>query len=207
MVGGLPLTEAAEAKQSENVLQNIRNILKGRGQKPIATGDALRWYRDAIREMGKVTPSTLMGDSKMLGGDAFIGKMFFYQYDPKWKKVLPYYDTFPLVIPIEIYNDGWLGLNLHYLSNSERAVLFEKLLDFATDRKMNKATRLQVTYSMLKGVAKYKEHTPCIKRYLRTHVVSRVLKVDAPYWEIALYLPVERFKKQPKTKVWKMARR
>lgn len=203
-VGSLNLTED---QKHTNALQTLRSILKGKGPKPIGTGDAYRWYRSAIQEMGKVTPSTLMQDSKFLGANAFIGKMFMYQYDPKWKKVLPYYDTFPLVIPIELYDDGWLGLNLHYLSNSERAVLFEKLLDFATDTKMNSATRLMVTYGMLKGVARFKEHTPCIKRYLRTHVMSRILRVDAPYWEIALYLPVERFKKQSKTKVWKLARK
>ena len=42
------------------------------------------------------------------------GKMYFYFYDPKYKAVLPIYDRFPLVIPIEPYPDGFLGLNLHY---------------------------------------------------------------------------------------------
>ena len=34
--------------------------------------------------------------------------MFFY--DPKGRNTLPYYDTFPLVLPLEEYPDGFLGI-------------------------------------------------------------------------------------------------
>lgn len=197
------LVEATEEMKNYSALQAIREILKGKGKEPINPADALNWYRTALRQLGGINATTLLQDRKNLGGGAFIGKMFFFQYDPKWKKKLPYYDTFPLVIPISILDDGILGLNLHYLPYIERATLFEKLLDFATDKRLNSKTRLEVTYGMLKGVAKYMEHTPCIKRYLNNHIVSKILKMDAPYWKIALYLPVENFKKQPKTTVWK----
>lgn len=204
VTGGQQLTEEEVKQQNLNVLGTLRKTLKGRGKKLLGSGDALRWYRGAISSLGKnVSPTMLLADPNIKHiAEAFIGKMFFYQYDPKWKKTLPYYDTFPLIIPVEIYGDGWLGLNLHYLPPAERAVLLEKLLDFATDKKMDKKTSLQVSYAFLKGVAKFKEATPCVKRYLSDHVRSEVLQVDAPDWMTAIYLPVERFKKKPKTYVW-----
>ena len=45
--------------------------------------------------------------------DAVIGRMYFFYYDAKNKDKLPQWDRFPLVLPIERYGNGFLGLNLH----------------------------------------------------------------------------------------------
>ena len=50
-----------------------------------------------------------------------IGKMYMFLYDPKHKDTLPYYDSFPLIFPIEFYGDSFLGINLHYLPPVMRA--------------------------------------------------------------------------------------
>ena len=82
-----------------------------------SAGDApqsIRWYRNKIREFGKPTPLDLIRDGRRTTKpSAFNLNMFVY--DPKYKKTLPYYDTFPLVLPLERYSDGFLGLNFHYL--------------------------------------------------------------------------------------------
>lgn len=156
------------------------------------------WFIKNVRSsfMMGVTPQQLLNDDKTkLTIEAFIGKLFFFFYDPKTKETLPYYDRFPLVIPIEMTGDGFIGLNLHYLDVYNRILLLDKLLDFATDRNMDEKTRLIATWKMLKGVSRYERVYPCIKRYLGNHVRSRFVPVDAPYWEIAVALPVERFAK------------
>ena len=43
--------------------------------------------------------------------DLSFSRLNMFFYDPKLKKKLPYYDTFPLVLPLENYSDGFLGLN------------------------------------------------------------------------------------------------
>jgi hypothetical protein len=58
-----------------------------------------------------------------------IGKMYSFVYDPKTKEQLPYYDIYPLVFPIEYYNDGFLGINLHYLPPVLRARLMDALYE------------------------------------------------------------------------------
>ena len=46
----------------------------------------------------------------------------------KLKNKLPYYDRFPLTLPIEQYSDGFLGINLHYLSILMRIRLLDRLM-------------------------------------------------------------------------------
>ena len=54
-----------------------------------------------------------------------------FVYGPKHAKKLPYYDTFPLVLPLERYSDGFLGMNFHYLPIPLRMKLLDKIFDFA----------------------------------------------------------------------------
>ena len=73
-----------------------------------------------------------------------IGKMYFYFYDPKTKDTMPYYDLIPLVIPIERYNDGFLGLSLHYIHPKHRMILFDKLSDTISKNTYDENTKLKI---------------------------------------------------------------
>jgi len=116
------------------------------------------------------------------------GKMAAYFYDPKTKDKLPYYDRFPLILCVKMYSNGFLGLNFHYLSPLLRA----RLMD-AIDRAES------INWDAL---ARIKEVRPTVKRYLWSHITSKVVIVDDDEKEIALFLPTERFKKENKLVVW-----
>ena len=60
-----------------------------------------------------------------------MGGLYYFLYDPKTKNDLPYYDKFPLVMPLKRDADGFLGLNLHYLPLNYRINFMRKLLPFA----------------------------------------------------------------------------
>ena len=62
----------------------------------------------------EVAPSELFASGKLLGRLS-AGRMSMFFYDPKFKNRLPYYDTFPLVLPLETMRGGFIGLNFHYL--------------------------------------------------------------------------------------------
>lgn len=120
-----------------------------------------------------------------------IGKMYFFWYDPKHKDTLPMYDRFPLVFPIERYPDGFLGLNLHYLSFNERSALLNTMMKFRNNNKMNATTKLRVTYDLLNSTSRIAgAMRPCIKRYLFTQVRSSFVEVTADEWDKAMQLPV-----------------
>ena len=164
------------------------------------------WFRSIVnRTKGKFsneTPQTILSQSENLVSKSVLGKMYFYSYDPKWKNDLPWYDTFPLVFPIERYTDGFLGLNFHYLAPKHRAILMDQLKMFANNKKYDETTKLKLTYNMLSGFKKIKRARPTVHRYLDSHIKSKFVLVNADEWEVALFLPVERFKKANKKKVW-----
>jgi len=123
-----------------------------------------------------------------------IGKMYFFYYDPKTKDKLPVYDRFPLVFPIERYSDGFLGLNLHYLSQGERKALLNRLMEFRSNSRMDERTRLRLSYDLIASTKKLASAArPCIKRYLFSHVRSKFVEVTANEWDQAINLPVEMF--------------
>ena len=136
----------------------------------------------------------------------FIGQMFFFAYDPKTKEILPYYDRFPLVIPIEMYSDGFLGLNLHYLEPGMRVVLLDRLAEYATNKNYDNKMKLRLSYEIVSEASKLQIAQPCIKRYLFSHVRSKFVPIDPMEWDMAAFLPVESFVGASKERIWKESR-
>jgi hypothetical protein len=172
-------------------MQSVKDAAKGR---PKST----EWYRDKIKEFGTPTSLDLIRDGKR-DTRPFYGKLNMFLYDPKFKKQLPYYDTFPLVLPLEMYPDGFLGINMHYLPIPLRIRLLDRLVDYTNNTKFDESTRIVADYSQLKKIDVLK---PTLKRYLSGHTKSQFRRVDADEFTIATLLPVQRFKKENETKVW-----
>jgi len=176
---------------AKTLLDRIKSSLAKQGIEP-RTVQSRDWLKNKIKDL-KPTQATLMSDRKRLKDSSIIGKMYFYFYDPKTKDSMPYYDRFPLVIPIERYKDGFLGLNLHYIHPRHRINLLDKLSEIASNKTYNENTKLRISYDYLAASSRAFEATPCIKRYLFSHVESRFLEIHADEWDIAVLLPMESF--------------
>ena len=179
----------------KNFIQQVQQSAKGR---PKST----EWYRDKIKEFGTPKTLDLIRDGKQ-AKSPFGGRLNMFVYAPKFARKLPYYDTFPLVLPIESYSDGFLGINLHYLPIPLRIRLLDRLNDFSNNTKFDKTTRLNVSYNQLRRVRLIR---PTIKRYLAGKVKSRFRRVDADEFTVATLLPVARFKKGSQAEVYKDSR-
>ena len=192
---------------NEGLLDKLKTAIKTSkaGAKARAAGD---WFREKVRQAGAsakmkaVTPNQLL--RRQPDDNILLGKMFFYKYDPKFAKKLPYWDMYPLVFPFERAPGGFYGLNLHYIPPRDRAVLMDNLNQYASNNKYDQTTRLELSYRLLK---RYGRAVPCVKRYLGDRIVSQTVRIDADEWEIAIFLPVERFQKASKGEVWKDSRR
>ena len=176
-------------------IQSVKDEVKGR---PRSTA----WYREKIKEFGTPGALDLIRDGKR-DTKPFYGKLNMFVYDPKHKKKLPYYDTFPLVLPLENYPDGFLGINMHYLPIPLRVKLLDRLVDFSNNTKFDESTRLVVDYSKLKNIKLIK---PTIHRYLAGQMKSQIRRIDADEFTIATLLPVQRFKKESDKRVWSDSR-
>jgi hypothetical protein len=131
-----------------------------------------------------------------------LGGLYYFYYDPKTKNSLDYYDRFPLVLVLDKDTEGFTGLNLHYLPVKYRIALLDKLMDFASLDSNNDIKRLKVTYEILNGSKRFREFKPCLKKYLYGHVQSKMLAVQSNEWDIAVYLPIQQFKKASVNEVW-----
>ena len=176
----------------------IQSVVKAAKGRPKSTD----WYRDKIKEFGTPKTLDLIRDGKQ-SGRPFFGRLNMFIYDPKLKAKLPYYDTFPLVLPLENYSDGFLGLNFHYLPIPLRMKLLDRVVDFSNNTKFDESTILNVSYNQLRRV---KLIRPTIKRYLAGKVKSRFRRVDADEFTVATLLPVARFKKGSQSEVYKDSR-
>ena len=176
-------------------MQSVIDASKGR---PKSTA----WFRDKIAEFGTPKAMQLIRDGKQ-SSSPFFGNLNMFFYDPKFKKTLPYYDRFPLVLPIERYSNGFLGINLHYLPIPLRIRLLDELMDYSTDTNFDSKTKINANYSKLKNVKLLK---PTLKRYLAGKVKSRFRRVDADEFTVATLLPVQRFSKASASTVWSDSR-
>lgn len=131
------------------------------------------------------------------------GFMYMFWYDPKWKDTLPFYDQFPLIFVIDHREDGFLGINLHYLPWLGRAKLMDALMSLKSDDRFDAATKLQISYNILKGVSKFAMFQPCVKRYLTSHIKSALVEVPASDWDIAAFLPIAKWTKSSQSNVYK----
>ncbi len=182
------------------LLNRIKESLAKEGLTP-RTNQARAWLRMKIKDL-KPTRAALLKDRDRLKERSVIGKMYFYFYDPKTKEKMKYYDRFPLVIPIERYNDGFLGLNLHYIHPKYRMTMLDKLSATANNSAYDEKTKLRISYKYLAAASKIFEATPCIKRYLFSQIESRFLEISADEWDIAALLPMESFVGASTSKVY-----
>ena len=143
---------------------------------------SLTWYKRKVSELAsRISAGRLMREGKILKTPGF-NQLNFFRYNPKTKAILPYYDTFPLVMPIDSAKGGFLGINFHYLPIPLRMRLLETLAKRNFDG----------DYSKLKNIKLIK---PCVKHYLKSQFASGFYRLDELDYAPAIFMPVQSFKK------------
>jgi hypothetical protein len=171
----------------------------------VAVRKSRSWYEQQVLLLTRqaiTPPKVLKGNPAQLKSTVMPGKLYMFLYDPKLKNELPYYDRFPLVFPFRKVPGGFLGLNMHYLPYQLRIKLLDKLMQFASNSKLNEATRIKYSWAMIDGVSKFSGAIPCVKHYLDDHVRSAFREIPSYDWATAMLLPVERFVGATAQQVW-----
>ena len=176
---------------TSNYIQAVLDAQKGQPR-------SSEWFRDKIKELGQPSTMDLIRDGKR-ANTPFYGRLNMFTYNPKHRRKLPYYDTFPLVLPIEKYPDGFLGINFHYLPIPLRIRLLDKLVPYSNNNRFDETTIVKVNYDKLKKINLIK---PTLHRYLAGYTGSQFRRIDADEFTVATLLPVQRFKKASAKQVW-----
>ena len=163
---------------------------------------SMRWYRQKIQELLPRPQVRQMIREGYKEGKVTVrpnfGTMNLFYYRPKTPQRLKYYDIFPLVIPMgRRLNNGFVGINFHYLSIPQRWALLERLQMFqvpseldAFDSEEGMGEVMALFWSRIK---KKRGVKPIVRRYLTEYMMSRFLKIEISEMLIAASLPVERF--------------
>jgi hypothetical protein len=186
------LSDEKIAAQHQTMSRESLNWLMSRIR---GLNNPLEMSRPLVREKGRFTRPT--DRNKFL-----MGGLYYFYYDPLTKNEMPYYDKFPLVMPLKRESDGFIGLNLHYLPIRYRIAFMRKMMPYAIYDDEDEIKRIRITYPILDSSSRYKEFRPCIKKYLYSRIRSRILKVQPEEWDIALYLPIHQFRKERAATVW-----
>lgn len=160
------------------------------------------WFRQRSKELSGVTSNQFLKEGGIQSKGLIPGNMYAFYYSPKHRDTLPYYDTFPLIIPYAADEKGFIGLNLHYLPPYFRVRLLDRLLKFANSTTLNEKTKILYSWQLIKSAATEKWAAQCIHRYLNGYVKSRFVKVTPTEWFQAAMLPTASFKKQSQQHVW-----
>ena len=172
------------------------------------TQESRDWFRRRVQRLTRINRDALMREDEInKTASHSYGSMFMYFYDPKHKNKLPYYDRFPLTIPVEPADGGFRGINLHYLPPVLRAKFLDALLNVTNNKKYDNTTKFRLTYRLLKGARNMRYFKPCLKHYLLEHVRSRFAEVPAPEWEIATFLPTAQWTKASAGRVYQDSRK
>ena len=163
---------------------------------------SIRWYRQKVQELlPKPQVRRMIREgykTQKVTVRPNFGMMNLFYYRPKGAAKLPYYDVFPLVIPMgRRLNDGFVGINFHYLSVPQRWLLLERLSMFqvpseldAFDTEEGGGDVMALFWSKIRRKRGVK---PIVRRYLTKHIQSRFLKIELSEMLIALAIPMERF--------------
>lgn len=154
------------------------------------TKESRTWFRKKVQKMRVNRRELMREDPIEMKSRYAAGKMFMFFYDAKYRKTLPYWDAFPLIIAIGPAKKGFYGLNLHYLPIPLRAKFLDGLMDLTNNRKFDETTKFELEYSYLMRASKMKYFKPCFKHYLTKQVEGKLALVPAPEWEIATFLPM-----------------
>lgn len=168
------------------------------------------WFEQQLLLLTRqnITPQRILsGNPSALKSTISPGNLYMFLYDPKMKATLPYYDKFPLVFPFRKMENGFLGLNMHYLPYQLRIKLLDKLMAFKSNQKMDETTKLKYSWAVIDGVSRYNASIPCVKHYLGDHVRSPLRHIPSNDWATAMLLPVERFSGASKDQIWTDSKR
>ena len=83
----------------------------------------------------------------------------------------------------------------------------DELYTVMNNKAFNDTTRLTANYKILNSTTKFRHFKPCIKHYLTAHVRSKPAYINPTEWDVALFLPTQKFVGATATQVYADSRK
>lgn len=170
------------------VKKRIRELTREHGNRNAATKKITKWFNDSINDKAVV-------ETKSTRARFQPGKIYTFNYSPKYIKELPWFDENPIVLSIEQIGGNDFGVNLNLLPTE----LKEKLLDDTYERmagiikNANATTKnpliesqLTISYEGMKKYLKKFGYDFALRQYIPANKNNQVVISYSKWPEIAL---------------------
>jgi len=173
---------------------------------------ALRWYRRYISTRYKNINRHNIRNSPNVRQVVrpIRGSMYTFRYVPKGRDTLPYYDSWPLIIPFKRFSGGKIhAFNLHYMPPKLRLKTLIHLSplilssEFAEDRQTGGQENPDYFDDNFLNIRWF--HTDrgflralkkCTRTYLKSHIKGKLIEFPTQTWPVVVFLPIARWRKE-----------
>ena len=184
-------------------MKSIKNLFKSPLDK---TKAAVKWLGNSIKTLAKKIPDGMV-ELRTIKHPP-VGEIVLFKYDPKHKKTLPYYDEHPLLLVTDYTNEDFWGINLHYIPPDMRKKLITQLYDLKMANMDDYKGYIKKATPLINAIGSSDLFSHCFKQYkAKGHVKSKFAVIKPSYWKVVSALPLQQFKKQDQSVVWKDAKR
>lgn len=172
------------------------------------TALSLDWFRKRVSKDMKHSRYTMLRESGsykrrtgLEGRATLVGRLFYFAYEAveAGDKLNNVYDQYPMTyfFNTSTSNNGDKlihGLNIHYLTPKEKAVLFVKLLTIRNKKGWTNATKLKISWDIIKSISSHNIYEKAVHTYRVDRIQSKLVEIHPEHWEIATFLRLEKWK-------------
>ncbi len=123
-----------------------------------------------------------------------LGRMYFFRYEPDDPD--DSYDNYPLMFMLYEDIDNFSGINFHYLTPRQRAVLLGQMFTYLSNQDFGMTTKLMVKSFriLIQHDRRFRFAKSAYRQYRPDQVRSKIIQVHPLDWELAIMVPTEKFK-------------
>lgn len=170
--------------------------------------EALEYFRKRIAKDVRNKASQILNDpasynvQNARGNKGMIGQLYLFEYEAEeaGDAETGLYDRFPLVFffgtgKTKAGNRTLTGLNVHYLTPSQRAVLYQKLITFKTSKAWSPNVKIKLQWDLIKAAAGTTIVEKAVHSYRVDRIQSRMVQIPVDDWQIVVFLSIQKFLK------------
>jgi len=204
----------------KNIINQILEKAEDKNFKSDYAPIALKWYRRYISSRYKKVSRNVIRHSPNVRQVVrpVRGGMYTFKYVPKGKDSLPYYDSWPLIIPFRRMSGGRIhAFNLHYLPPKLRMKILWKLSPLLMEKELideqsaeegqsadyYDLNALNIRYDFT-GRGGLKMLRKCTRTYILNNIRGKLIEFPTQTWPVVAFLPIARWRKEKDPKhIWK----
>ena len=169
--------------------------------------EAVQWFKNRVSKDLKVHADKIINansDYKKRNAKQaknLAGKLFTYEYAAETAGGdHGYYDRYPMVFFFDTFRSKegkliLLGLNVHYLTPTQRANLYKHLMKLKNTKGITEKTRLRLEWESIVAYAGQKICETAVHAYRADRVQSQLVEIPPEDFIVATFLRTERWVK------------